>query len=155
MAQRNLDFSPDVTNVVPEAVDKTLSVVSAIGANIAEQSAKSKILAANAQVQSEFKKLDANFRLQYADDPTNADGLKALSEQRQEIIKSYGEGIPLLWKRQWSTDAGDLALQSSIGNDLWAAEQQRVNVVKNFNTAKDTYLTSAQADGMAFGKDVS
>jgi hypothetical protein len=153
MAQRNLDFSPDVTNVVPENVDSTLSAISSIGAKIADDSAKSKMLVANAQVQTEFKKLDANFRLQYADDPTNSEGLKALSEQRQQLVDTYGDGIPLLWKRQWNTEASDLALKSSLGNDLWGFEQQRTNVVKNFNDAKDTYLTSAQTDGMTFGKD--
>jgi hypothetical protein len=153
MAQRNLNFTPEVTNVVPENIDTTMSAIASVGAELAEQSAKAKMLAASAQVQTEFKKLDSQYRLQYADDPTNADGMRALSEQRQQVVDTYGEGIPLLWKRQWNMQATDIAQQSSLQNDLWGVEQQRTNVVKNINDSMNTYLMSAQIDGAAFGKD--
>lgn len=153
MATRNLNFTPEVQNVVAEAPDRTLEAIASVGADLADQAAKSRMLAASANVQTEFKKLDADFRLQSADDPTNPEALKGLGEKRQQVIDTYGESIPLLYRRQWNQDAGELALQSSLNNDLWGVEQQRTNVVKNINDSISTYLTSAQSDGMAFGKD--
>ncbi len=153
MANRNLDFSPDVMNVVAEQPSDMASAIAGVGANLAQDSAKAKMLAANAQLQTEFKQLDAQFRLKYADDPTNEDGMKELGELRQTAIAKYGDGIPLLFQRQWNQQSGDLALQSSLSNEVWGAEQMRVNTVKNINDSINTYLSSASVDGMAFGQD--
>lgn len=153
MAQRDYNFTPDVNRVVAEAPDQMLEGIAAVGAQLAETSAKSKMLAASAKTQTQFKKLDAEFRLMYADDPTNTDGLRNLEESRKEVIDTQGEGIPIIYNRQWQEQAGEMSLQSTLGNDLWGADQQRENVVKNINDSIQTYLSSASTDGMAFGKD--
>lgn len=153
MAQRDLNFTPNVNEVV---ADKTTALdlpaeVAQIGATIADQSAQSKLLAQTAQAHVAFKQLDTEFRLKYADDPTNADGLKDLAEKRASIADDLGSNIPLLYGRQWQNKTIELGTQSDVSNELWAGNQQRINTVQNVNGAIKTYLDSANKDGATFG----
>lgn len=153
MANRDLNFSPEVNNVV---ADQTTNLdlatsVAGIGAKIAEQSAQSKLLANTAKAHVAFKELDTQFRLKYADDPTNPEGLKELKESRAAIADSLGENIPLLYGRQWQDKTIELGTQSDVSNELWAGHQQRINTVNNVNGSIKTYLDSANKDGQTFG----
>lgn len=153
MANRDLNFTPDVNNVVADKstpFDLAESVAQ-IGATIADQSAQSKLLANTAKAHVAFKGLDAEFRTKFADDPTSPEGLKWLQEQRATISDDLGQNIPLLYGRQWQNKTIELGTQSDVSNELWAAQQQHANTINNFNGSMQTYLDSANKDGQAFG----
>lgn len=155
MANRNLNFTPNVTRVVPELPDSTGLGFAEVAAQIAASSAESKLVANTAKVQVELKKLDSQFRLQYAHDPENADGLKALAENRSAVIEQYGSEVPLVLRGTWQQKTTDLSTQSSASNELWAVEQNYTNTVNNVNSSIGTYLGAAGEDGRAFGASKS
>jgi len=153
MANRDLNFTPNVNEVV---ADKTTPLdlaegIAQIGATIADQSAQSKLLANTAQAHVEFKKLDSEFRLKNAADPTNPEGLKELQEKRAAIADDLGQNIPLLYGRQWQNKTIELGQQSDASNEVWAVGQQKTNTLNNFKFAQQTYLDSANRDGQAAG----
>lgn len=151
MAQRDLNFTPDITNVVTENPSGIAVGIAEVGAKIADQSAQAKLLDSTSKAHVAFKQLDAQFRTQYADDPTNPEGLKALKESRASISDELGANIPLLYGRQWQDKTIELGTQSDVSNELWATHQQRVNTVTNVNGAIKAYLDSANKDGAVFG----
>lgn len=154
MANRDLNFDPAPTKIVAEnpTTPAIETAVMGIASTLAEQSAQSKLLAQTSKAAVGYKQLDAQFRMKYADDPTNADGLKELNENRQTLADSLQEGIPSVYSREWQNKTIDLAKQSDVSNELWTAHQQRTNTVTNVNSSIQTYLDSANHDGAAFGQ---
>lgn len=151
MADRNLNFSPDVTNVTPELPDNSIiSGVSAIAENIAEQSATTKALAATAATQVKFRQLDSEFRLQYASDPTNALGLKNLTASRQAFVNENAQNVPAMTQRAYTDKAIELGQASDASNTLWTTHQQVRNTVNNMQSARVTYLNEANNSGRDF-----
>lgn len=152
MANRDLNFIPDVAPSTPELPDNSVAnAIESVGTTLADQSAQSKLLSQSAKAQVGFKQLDAQFRMKYADDPTNKDGLQELAEQRAMLSDSLGEAIPSLYTRQWQNKTTELSTSSDVSNELWTAHQQRLNTVTNVNGSIKTYLDAGNKDGQAFG----
>lgn len=151
MADRNLNFSPDVTNVTPELPDNSIiNAVSGIADNIAEQSAQTKALASIAATQVKFRQLDSQFRLQYAADPTNPQGLKDLTAQRQAFVNETATNVPAMTQRAYTEKSIDLGASSDASNALWTTHQQVRNTVSNMQATRVTYLNEANSSGRDF-----
>lgn len=152
MANRDLNFSQEVAPSTPAMPDYSVAqAVESIGATLADQSAQSKLLAQSAKAQVGFKQLDTQFRLKYADDPTNKEGLESLAEQRATLADSLGESIPSIYSREWQKKTTELSTSSDVSNELWTGHQQRLNTVTNVNSSIKTYLDAGNKDGQAFG----
>ena len=153
MANRNLDFIPTVTRVVPDNPDTSTltNTILALGDQVAQASAQTKALQAVADTQVGFKKLDAEFRAQYADDPTNADGRKKLAEARKSLVTQVGKTVPTVVMRDFTNKTIELGEQSDASNEVWATKQQVRNSVSNMQTARTTYLRDANQAGRDFG----
>lgn len=153
MANRDLDFSPDVTNVTVEDPADSLALgVAGIAAKIADASEQSKVLLNSAQLHVGYKKLDADFRTKWAGDPTNGAALSQLQEDRETLADSMGENISPFYQRQWQGKAAELASQSDASNEVWTVHQQIGNAKANAQTSMQTYLDSANKDGQAFAQ---
>lgn len=156
MADRNLNFSPRVNSFVPENVEGgVLETVAQIGNGIAEVSTQGKLMAATAKASAGLKNLDSQYRLQWAHDPTNEEGLAELKEKRSQLIDEIGKGVPLIGSRTWQDKATQLSLQSDASNEVWGQEQKVVNTVNDVNDSIQTYLGNAVLDGQAYGKNGS
>lgn len=156
MAERNLNFNRDVTNVVPEIQDTgMLDAVAEVAGNIANSSAQSKVLEATSQAQIAFKKLDQDFRIKYEGDPENPEAIKELSAARQAEIEKLGEGIPTFYTRQWADNARKLTESSTQSNGLWAVEQNYKNLVTNIENSRKNYLELASVQGQEYGQSQS
>lgn len=151
MANRDLNFSPDVTAVTPEEPNSTALGIAAIGDKVAETSEQSKVLIGSTKLHVGYKQLDAQFRSQYAGDPTNAQGLQDLAEARKNLSDTMGDDISPFFQRQWQEKSAELAGQSDVSNEVWTVHQQRVNTVANVNTSIRTYTDMANHDGQAYG----
>lgn len=152
MANRDLNFTPTVTQVTPEEPNNGLVLgIADIAAKVADASEQSKVLANTAQAHVAFKTADMQFRQQYADDPTNPEGIKALAESRKNITDSLGENISPFYQREWQKQTTDLATQSQVSNEAWAFKQQQRNTINNFQVTAKTYTDTANRDGQAYG----
>lgn len=154
MANRPDDFSPNVTSVVTKDANQSdisqlETGLASIGNQLAEASANTKALQATAATQSAYRDLDTKFRQKYADDPTNAEGLKELQEARQDVSSSLSENVPSMSTRAYQNKAIELGQASDASNALWAGKQQAQNAVKNISTSKNSFLMGAQANGIA------
>lgn len=155
MAERNLDFSPNVTSVTPE-LDQTTTLADAAGdvaAKAAEMSANGKALSATAATQSQFRQLDSQFRLKNADDPTNPAAIQKLQADRQSIVDAQSANVPAIATRAYQTKAIELGTQSDDLNTAWGTKQQIRNGVNNLQVGRVTYLNEANQAGQAFAQD--
>lgn len=151
MANRDLNFTPTYTQVTAEEPNNIELGLSAVAAKVADASEQSKVLANTAQAHVQYKTLDMQFRQQYADDPTNPEGLKALGEARKDVTDTLGNNISPFYQREWTKQTTDLATQSQISNEAWGFKQQQKNTINNFQTTALTYTQTANRDGQAFG----
>lgn len=151
MANRDLNFTPTVNNVTPSNPNELAVGLAEVAAKVADQSEQSKVLLSTTKAQVEFKKLDAEFRMNYASDPTNADGMKDLAEKRQNIVEGLSEGISSFYTRDFTDKTTALAGQSDASNEIWAVGQHRENTVMNFNTSIKAATDMANHDGQAYG----
>lgn len=154
MANRPDNFSPTVTDVVPENPDTgTLThTIMAVGAQIADASAQTKALKAVADTQVGFSALDRKFRQEYADDPTNPEGIKNLQAQRKALTTDIGKNVPTYVMRDYTQKALELSSQSTASNEVWTTHQQVRNTVNNLATTQKTYLLQANQAGQSFGE---
>lgn len=151
MANRDLNFTPDVNTVVTKNPDELMVGLAHIADQIGDANEQSKLLVSGAQMNAQFKGLDAQFRMDYAGDPTNADGLRKLGEDRQSVADTFGEQISPFYQRQWQQKTAELAAQSSAANDLWTVHQNSINAVNNVKVTAKTFTDTANADGRALG----
>lgn len=152
MANRDLDFSPTVTTDVEAAPENGLVTgIVGLAAKIADTNEQSKLLINSTKLHAGYKQLDAQFRMDYAGDPNNKEGLAKLGEDRQTLAESLGGDIGPFYQRQWGEKTAELATQSDISNDVWTVNQNHVNTVANFNTSVKGYTDMANKDGQAYG----
>lgn len=153
MANREaiLDQNPDVTNVVPQNPDALAAGIASVGAQAAEANEQSKLLVYGSQMHAQFKGLDAQFRMQYADTPNDPQGLKDLQAARQQISDNLGQNISSLYSRQWQDKTAELGAQSDATNEMWSVHQNYHNAINNTNTAMQNYLQLGNQDGKAYG----
>lgn len=148
------DFDPNVptTNVTPEIPTGGIPLaVAEIGSRAAEAQEQSKMLMYGAQAHAQYKALDAQFRQQYADDPTNKQGLEDLQAKRQDIADSFGQNISVFYQRQWQTKMTQIGAQSDVSNEAWSVHQSYHNAVNNTNVGIKQYLDTGNQDGKAYG----
>lgn len=152
MANRPDNFSPTVTNVVPEEPNTAslTNMVLAVGDKLADASAQTKALQATAQTSAAFRGLDQKFRQQYADDPTNAQGLQDLQQARKDVVDKLGDGVPTLVMRDYTNKTIELGQQSDVSNELWTGRQQGRNAVNQLQTAQQSYYLQANTAGRQF-----
>lgn len=87
MANRDLDFSPQVTNVTPtNPQDSLLTAGAEVMDQIAQASAKSKALNAASQTSLAYRQLDQQYRMSSASNPNDP---QALAELQQEIGRAH------------------------------------------------------------------
>lgn len=151
MANRDLNFTPDVNKVVPQNPDELVVGLAHIADQIGDANEQSKLLVSSAQLNAQYKNLDAQFRMNYAGDPTNADGIRKLQEDRQSLADSFGENISPFYQRQWSQRTSELAAQSSAANDIWTVHQNSINSINNVKVTAKTFTDTANQDGQALG----
>lgn len=154
MANRPDDFSPTVTNVVPQNVD-TANLQSAaldIADQAATMSAHSKALLATSQTSLAFRQLDSQFRLAHSDDPTNPDALATLQAQRAEVVTNIGKGVPGMVMQDYTNKAVELGQASDTSNQLWTTKQQIRNTTANMQTQREIELTKANQSGQDFAR---
>lgn len=151
MANRDLNFTPNVTNVTPVNPDGFAPAVANLAAQVADTSEQSKLLANTAAAHVQFKALDAQYREKFAGDPNNPEGQKWLAEQRQNVTDSLGENISSLYMGDWANKTTKLAASSDVSNEAWALHQNHVNTINNVNNSIQTYTDMANKDGQAFG----
>lgn len=152
MADRNLNFNRDVTDVVAEIPDTSMvdSLMSS-ASDIADASAQSKVLEASSQAQIAFKKIDQDYRIKYEGDPENADGLRELADSRQAVVEELGKGVPSFYTRKWAENASKLTEASKKANGLWAIDQNYKNIVTNVENSRKNYLEMAGVQGQEYG----
>lgn len=151
----NRDFDPDVptVTVTPKNVQTDLLMgISEIGAKAAEASEQSKLLMYGAQAHAAFKGVDAQYRMQFADNPGSTEAQAWLAEQRQQISDKLGGNISTFYQRQWTSKITELGSQSDISNEMWGVHQNYRNTVNNTNVAMKTYLDVGNKDGQAYGQ---
>lgn len=153
MAQR--DFDPDVptTEVTPKNVSSDfLMGITEVGAKAAEASEQSKLLMYGAQAHAAFKGLDAQYRMQFADNPGSPEATAWLAEQRTQVTDKLGSNISSLYQRNWQNKVIELGASSDISNDMWSVHQNYHNAINNTNVAMKTYLDIGNQDGKAYGQ---
>lgn len=156
MANRDLDFSPTVTNVVAEKPDTSFTdAIANIGEQVANASAQTKALQASANTQVKLSQLNGQFRQKYADDPTNADGLKELADAQQQVVQTEGAGVPSIAMRDFTNKTIELQKSSKAGNEVWTTRQQVRNTSANMQTARVAYLSEANENGRNFAANGS
>lgn len=146
-----MNQNPNVTHVVAEEPGTLAVGIAHIGAKAAESSEESKLLMYGAQMHAQYKALDSKFRMDYADNPQDPQGLRDLAESRQQLAASYSDKISSFYTRKWQEKTADLASQSDISNEAWSVQQNYHNTINNTNTAMKTYLDMGNKDGQAFG----
>lgn len=160
MADRNLDTSPQVTNVTP--LDPDTGTPVALGMDIADQvanmSAQSKALAATAQTSQMFRQLDTQFRLQNADNPNDPKALQDYQAARAAIVQQVGQTVPNIAQRDYFSKTIELGQASDTSNQLWTTKQLVRNASNNLQTGAQSYYDQANAAGKDFatnGGDIS
>lgn len=156
MANRgDLNFSPSVTNVVPEIPqgNALVNMAANIGEIAAEQSANAKALAATAQTQTAFRQLDEKFRMENADNPDNPEALKSLQDARKEIVDQIGGGVPSMVMREYTNKTVELGQQSDASNTLWATKQHMRNAMSGLQTGTNSYYQQANQAGRDYASN--
>lgn len=154
MADRNLNFDPTVTSVTPNMPDLGLETGAADFADkIAEVSANSKALNANAQTALAYRQLDTQYRESTAGNPNDPKALQELQAQRAQITSTIGQQVPAIAQREYMTGAIELQKSSDKMNELWGMHQQIRNADSDLSTAENTQLKIANQAGQQFGQD--
>lgn len=151
MANRDLNFNQEVTDVAVEKQDDMLLQIAEMGADLADSAQKAKIVEAASQAQIGFRQLDQQYRTKYEGDPQNKEGLKELADARAQLTKDLGLGISSLYGRQWNEATTKLAAASDTSNGLWAIQQNYKNIKTNVQSSLKNYLETAAANGQQFG----
>lgn len=151
MANRDLNFNQEVTDVAVEKQDDMLLQIAEMGADLADSAQKAKIVEAASQAQIGFRQLDQQYRIKYEGDPQNKEGLKELADARAQLTKDLGLGISSLYGRQWNEATTKLAAASDTSNGLWAIQQNYKNIKTNVQSSLKNYLETAAANGQQFG----
>jgi len=151
MADRNLNFDPTVTQVVPQKPDLGLLTGSADVADaIAQQSANAKALNATAQTSLAYRQLDSQYRQAAAGNPNDPQALADLQAARAQVTSQIGQQVPAIASREYMTHAIELGQSSDKMNELWGMHQQVRNAQYDLNTAEDTQIKKANMDGQDF-----
>ena len=152
MANRQTDFSPTVTNVVPQ--DPSTSTPVDFGADIADQvaniSAQSKALQATAATSQAFRQLDTQFRLNNADNPNDPQALQDYRDARNSIIQNIGSQVPNITQRDYFAQTIELGKASDTSNQLWTTRQMVRNASNNVQTSYQSYMDQAAQAGKDF-----
>lgn len=157
MANRENDFSPTVTNVVPEnSQTPMLTAIADFGERVAEQSAHTKALQATSDTQIAYRQLDNQYRLTQASDPDNPEALQKLQQARQEVAQQLSQNVPAITQRDYNNKVIELSQASDASNEVWATQQHVRNIKSNMLTSRTNYLTEANSSGRDFaqGNDV-
>lgn len=156
MANRDLDFSPQVTNVVPEQPqDGLLTAGLDVLNNIGQASASAKALSAASQTSLAFRQLDQQYRTTYAGDPNSPEGAAFLANGRKEITDSLSANVPSIAMLDYQKQAVELGKASDASNTLWGTRQLVTNARADIQTSYQTNLSQASMDGRQFASSGS
>lgn len=151
MANRDLDFSPQVTQVTPQQPqDSTLTAGLEVMNQIGEASAQSKALSASMQTSLAFRQLDQQYRQSAANNPNDPTALSNLQQGRQQIIQQYGENVPAIASRDYQSHAIELQKASDVSNTLWGTRQLVSNAKADLGVGYKSGLQQATLDGQKF-----
>ena len=151
MADRNLDFSPNVTNVTPQMpADSALTAGAEVMDQLASASANAKALSASAQTSLAYRQLDQQDRMTSAKNPHDPQALATLQQQRQQVVEQLGANVPSIAMREYQQQAIELGKSSDVSNTLWATKQMVRNAGADLQTAYKTNLQQASMDGAQF-----
>lgn len=154
MPDRNLDFSPTVTNVTPELPDQGLMLGAAdLADKVAVMSANAKALNATAQTSLAFRQLDVNYREATASDPNNPKALADLQTARSVVASKIGAQVPAIASTEYNSKVIALGESSDKLNEFWGMHQQMRNADSDLQTAETTNLKMANMAGKQFAAD--
>lgn len=154
MADRNLDFDPTVTNVVPQKPDLGLLTGGAeLADQVATMSANAKALNATTQTALAFRQADAQFRQNAAGNPNDPQALADLQTQRSEITSQIGQQVPAIASREYMSHVMEVQQNSDKLNELWGMQQSVKNAHANVNTSMETQYAMSADRGRQFGAD--
>lgn len=154
MADRNINFDPTVTNVVPQSPNLGLEEgVGQLADMVATTSAYSKALNANAQTALAFRQLDAAYREATAGNPDDPQAMADLQAKRSDIVAQIGKNVPAIAQREYMTGTIELQKSSDRLNEIWGMHQQMRNAGYDLQTAEKTQIDMANQAGRQFGAD--
>lgn len=151
MANRDLDFSPQVTSVTPtNPQDSALTAGAEVLDQIGEASAKTKALSAASQTSLAFRQLDQNYRMSSASNPNDPEAINQLQQGRADAITQLGANVPSIAMREYQQQAIELSKASDVSNTLWATKQLVRNASADIQVSYKTNLQQASMDGQQF-----
>lgn len=151
MANRELDFSPQVTNVTATNPQDSLETVGTeVLDQLGEASAKSKALVAASQTSLAFRQLDQQYRMKSASNPNDPEAAAELQQGRSEVINQLGENVPSIAMREYQQSTIQLSKASDISNTLWSTKQMVRNASSDIQVAYKNNLQQASIDGQQF-----
>ena len=155
MANRDLNSTPQVTNVTPldPNTGTPVNLAADIGDQVANMSAQSKALAATAQTSAAFRALDTQFRTQNADNPNDPQALSDYRDARQQIIQQIGSTVPNIAQRDYFSKTIELGQASDTSNQLWTTRQLVHNATNNLATGTQNYYQQANDAGRDFAQN--
>ncbi len=111
------------------ALNDAFSAVANTYKEIKENQEAVKIDTFQTEAQLRLNDVETQWRQKYINDPTNADGLKELQEQRQSILDEYGSQIDPIAKQKWNSVARSLNSKYELSNQNWAIKQNQDNSI--------------------------
>lgn len=156
MAQRDLDFSPQVTNVTPQLPqDGALTAGMEVMDQIANSSAAAKALSASMQTSLAFRQLDQQYRQTAASNPNDPQALSNLQSQRASVITEMGKNVPSIAMRDYQQHAIELQKASDVSNTFWGTRQMVSNTKADIQTGYKSGIDQGAMDGEQFAKSGS
>lgn len=112
-----------------DAINKAFTGAVSVYKEIKENQEAVKIDSFQTEAQLRLNDVENKWRKKYINDPTNQEGLKELSEQRQSILNEYGNQIDPIAKQKWNTVSRNLNAKYELSNQDWAIKQNQDNSV--------------------------
>lgn len=156
MANRDLDFSPQVTSVTAEdPQDSALTAGAEVLDQIGQVSAKAKALNAASQTSLAFRQLDQQYRMSAASNPNDPQALADLQQSRADVITAQGQNVPSIAMREYQQQTIELGKASDVSNKLWSTKQMVRNASADIQVSYKNNLQQASLDGQQFANSGS
>ena len=153
MANRDLDFSPQVTQVTPQLPnDSLLTGGLEVMDQLAQSSAQAKALSATMQTSLQFRLADQQYRQAAASNPNDPEAFANLQLARKTIVDQMGSNVPSIAMRDYQSQTVELTKASDASNTLWATRQLMSNARYDLQTGYHSGLQQAAMDGRQFAE---
>ncbi len=151
MASRNLDDSRSVIGQVASNDGLVEVVQSEIALDSVRRQQEAKIIENVSNAELEVNALNNQFKIDYEGDPTNKEGLEALSQAKREVYAKNEEGISPLHLGTFRSETRKVNSKYEGHLNKWGVKQGYKNAVSSINATMENNLNQAYADGEALG----